>query len=72
MSNNTHAKELVRLRTGREVGDLLRELYIERRYSQEEVATALGVGRETAVRWMAEYGIHRADRAPASVEGIQA
>lgn len=58
-------QELVRLRTGRTVPDLLRELYLERRYSDKAIADAIGVDRVTVNKWRAEYGIRRADRKPA-------
>lgn len=58
----SHAKELVRRTTGREVPDLLRELYVDKRHSQEEIAEALGVHRMTVGQWLTEYGISRDDR----------
>jgi hypothetical protein len=47
---------------GREVPDLLRELYVVQGLSQEEVAEKLGVHRSTVVGWMAEFGIPTRDR----------
>jgi DNA invertase Pin-like site-specific DNA recombinase len=58
----SHAKELVRRTTGREVPDVLRDLYVEKRHSQEEIAEALGVHRMTISLWLREYGIARDDR----------
>lgn len=58
----SHAKELVRRTTGREVDDVLRELYVVKRHSQEEIAEALGVHRMTIGGWLREYGISRDDR----------
>ena len=58
----SHAKELVRRTTGRDVADLLRDLYVEQRHSQEEIAAALGVHRMTISLWLREYGISRDDR----------
>lgn len=58
----SHAKELVRRTTGREVADILRELYVEKRHSQEEIAAALDVHRMTVSVWLREYGITRDDR----------
>lgn len=58
----SHAKELVRRTTGREVADILRELYVDRRHTQQEIAHALGVHRMTVVLWLREYGITRDDR----------
>ena len=62
ISGNTHAKELVRERTGREVDDVLRELYVDKRHSQKEIGRALGVHRMTISTWLREYGITRDDR----------
>lgn len=61
-ARKSHAKELVLARTGREVSELLRELYVEKRHSQEEIAEALGVHRMTVNLWLREYGITRDDR----------
>jgi transposase len=47
---------------GREVPDLIRELYVDEGLSQEDVAGRLGVHRATVVRWMAEFGIQTRDR----------
>lgn len=58
----SHAKNAVRLRTGREIEDVLRELYVDRRHTQAEIASALGVHRMTVVLWLREYGITRDDR----------
>lgn len=64
MSGKSHAKALVRRVTGREVPDILRELYVDKRQTQEEVALSLGVSRDTVIRWLAEYDITRNDREP--------
>lgn len=60
--SKSHAKELVRERTGRDVDDLLRELYVAKRHSQEEIGEALGVHRRTVAQWLTEAGITRNDR----------
>lgn len=62
MGRKGYAKALVQERTGREVGDLLRELYVEKRHSQDEIARALGVSRATISDWLIELGISRDDR----------
>lgn len=66
-ARKSHAKELVRERTGRDVDELLRELYVERRLTQAEIRTALeakgvSVHRLTISLWLREYGITRDDR----------
>lgn len=62
MPDNTATKELVRRNTGREVESLLRELYLEKGYSDREIAKAIRVDRVTVTRWRAEYGIRPEDR----------
>jgi DNA-binding XRE family transcriptional regulator len=63
MQNQTHAQELVELRMGRPIADVLRDLYVVRGLTQEQVAAEIGVTRMTAVRWLAEYGITRRSEA---------
>jgi len=60
--NKSYAKEAVTARTGREVDELLRELYISKRHSAQEIADAIGVSRMTVVTWLREAGISRDDR----------
>lgn len=64
MPAKSYARELVRQRTGRDVEELLRELYVDRRHSQEAIAKSLGVSRGAVVAWLADYGISRDDREP--------
>ena len=66
-ANKSYAKELVRRTTGREVAEVLRDLYVDRRHSQQEIANALGVSRMTVGSWLAEYGISRDDRGPVEI-----
>jgi len=56
------AQEAVRARIGRPLDEALRELYVERRHSQQEIATALGVSRMTVSIWLRDFGITRDDR----------
>lgn len=59
----SYAKELARQRTGRgDLETLLRELYVDQRHTQAEIAEALGVGRMAVNGWLREYGITRDDR----------
>lgn len=61
--NKSYAKEAVRARTGRNVDELLHELYVTKRHSAQEIADALEVSRMTIANWLREYGITREDRA---------
>ena len=60
--SKSYAQVLVEERTGRQVDELLRELYVDKRHSQEEIARALRVSRASISTWLREYGITRDDR----------
>ena len=62
MADKSATKALVTMRTGREVDDLLRELYLEKGYSDRQIAEAIDVDRVTVNKWRREYGIRRDDR----------
>lgn len=57
--NPTHAQALVTLRTGKPVEVVLRELYVDRRLSQAEIAAELGITRVTVAMWLREFGVER-------------
>lgn len=57
--NPTHAQELVALRTGRQVPELLRDLYVVQRLSQADIADQLGISRMTVAMWLREHSISR-------------
>ena len=40
----------------------IRELYLEKRHSDQEIADALGVNRVTVTKWRKRWGISRDDR----------
>lgn len=57
------AREAARARTGREVDEAtLRELYIEKRRTQGELAEYFGVSRSLVRDWLREHGITRDER----------
>jgi transposase len=58
--HRTHAQELVELKTGRSVREVLEELYIQRELSQGAIAEELGVSRMTVALWLRQYAIVRA------------
>lgn len=64
----TYAQQLVSQRTGRDVTELLRDLYVDKRHTLQEIATALGVNRETVRQWLEREGISRDERPPVVIE----
>jgi plasmid maintenance system antidote protein VapI len=58
----SRTEQVVEQRTGRPLPEVLRELYVERRATQEEIAETLGVHRVTVTKWLASFGITRDDR----------
>ncbi len=64
----TLAQTLVQRHTGRDIEELLRELYVDRRHSQQEIGDFLGISRGTVQQWLDQFGISRADREPLSLE----
>lgn len=62
--SKSYAQEVVRGRLQRPLDEALRELYVDRRHSQEEIAQALGVSRSLVREWLVAFGISRADRSP--------
>jgi DNA invertase Pin-like site-specific DNA recombinase len=55
--SKSHAQQLVEAREGRELPELLRELFITRRMTRTAIAARLGVGRDTVGRWIDENHI---------------
>lgn len=55
-------QEVSQRNAGRDVPDLVRELYVSKRFSDREIAEAIGVHRVTVTNWRAEWGITRDDR----------
>jgi hypothetical protein len=64
----TPTLELVRMGTGRDPQDLIREMYVDRRHSDREIAEALTaaaafpISRAAVQAWRKAYGITRDDR----------
>lgn len=64
----SHAQLLVEERTGRRLEELLRDLYVDKRHSQEEIAEALSakigtdISRGAVKLWLKTCGITRDDR----------
>jgi hypothetical protein len=73
----SHAQVLVEERTGRPLPELLRELYVERRWTDQEIATHVSrptakVSRATVRNWRGELGISRADRTTVLEQTVEA
>jgi hypothetical protein len=60
----TLAQKLLEQSTGRDIAELLRELYVDRRHSDREIGEALGVDRAVVQLWRSKYGITRDERPP--------
>jgi len=69
----SHAQLLVQTSTRRDLEELLRELYVAKRHSQQEIADALTaqirsidpdatISRSAVKLWLGEYRITRDDR----------
>ena len=41
---------------------VIRDLYLDKRHSDQEIAEALGVNRVTVTKWRRRWGIRRDDR----------
>jgi transposase len=67
MVDKSPTQELVTLRTGREVEEVLRELFLERGYSDREIGIALDVSRTTVNKWRRQFGIKGPRPAPATL-----
>jgi uncharacterized protein YjcR len=46
---------------------VIRELYLGKRHSDQEIAEALGVNRVTVTKWRKRWGIARDDRGPVEI-----
>lgn len=57
IESKSHAQRLVETREGRDLPDVLRELFINQRMSRVAIANRLGVGRDTVARWIDENSI---------------
>ncbi len=55
--SKSHARDAVTLRTGRNVDELLRELYVDKGYSFVQIGKALGVSRELVRQWIDAAGL---------------
>ena len=58
----SRAEQVVEARTGRALPELLRELYVDERRTQQEIADAIGVHRITVLGWLRDFDITRTDR----------
>ena len=58
-AQQTPLQELISLKHGRDVAELLRDLYVEQGWSQERIARYLGTSRLTVAMWLRVYGISR-------------
>lgn len=59
----------IEARTGRPIDELLRELYVQRELTVDQVGTELGISKGAASRWLDRFGIdtRRPTQKPAAV-----
>lgn len=68
MPDKTPTQTALQVVTGRDLSALLRELYVERRWTDQEIADHLSgvseivVSRSTVRTWRADFGIERSAR----------
>lgn len=62
MPDNPTPQEAVQDDTSGHIERVVRELYIDKRHSDQEIADALGVNRVTVTKWRRRWGITRDDR----------
>lgn len=55
----TTAQQLIELRTGRTVRELLMDLYVHQGKSEVAIAQELGITRPTVRQWLGEFGLKR-------------
>lgn len=53
----SHAQQLVETREGRDLPELLRDLFVFQRMTHKAIAERWGVSRGTVARWIDEYDI---------------
>lgn len=62
MLDKRDAQEAVQAVTEGHIERVIRELYVDRRHTDQEIAEALGVNRVTVTKWRRRWGITRDDR----------
>lgn len=53
----SRAEQIIEARLGRDIRDVLRDLYQDRGLTQEQIAVELGITRSTVVEWMKRHQI---------------
>lgn len=64
MFTKTPLQQQIELRFERDLGEMLRELYVAKRHSDQEIADYLSVTRAAVQQWRVQFGISRHDRPP--------
>lgn len=60
--NRTTAQQLIELKTGRNLPDLLDDMYRRQGKSEVLISIELGISRPTVRQWLAEFGIKKRER----------
>lgn len=67
MVDKTPATEPVTPGNEGHIERVIRDLYLDKRHSDQEIAEALGVHRVTVTKWRRRWGIRRDDRPAVSL-----
>jgi transposase len=67
MSDNTPTTDAVQPDNAGHIELVVRELYVDKRHSDQEIADALGVNRVTVTKWRKRWGITRDERPPVAL-----
>jgi transposase len=62
VNDNTSGTDAVQSGNDGHIERVIRDLYVVRRHSDQEIADALGVNRVTVTKWRKRWGIRRDDR----------
>lgn len=55
----TTAQQLLELKTGRDLPDLLADMYVRQGKSEVRISIELGISRPTVRQWLSDFGIKR-------------
>ena len=67
----SHAQQVIEQQIGEPIEVALERLYVEREMTQAQVASALGVSRQTVIKWLQDFGVETRRTDPvANIEAV--